>query len=99
MEHDINLNIHWSAPSDVWIKIGKVFSYMPYWCGYANEPKWIGDNINVWASAEPSGLQIAGTMPEDIWNAWYAKIKEKLAEALGYEIGEPEDGYEFKYFD
>ena len=25
------------------------------------------------------------------------ELKEKLTAALGYEIGEPEDGYEFRY--
>lgn len=27
------------------------------------------------------------------------KLKEKLSVALEYEIGEPEDGYDFKYWD
>ncbi len=38
-------------------------------------------------------------MPESIWETWYDKIKNELTQALGYEIGEPEDGYEFKCFD
>ncbi len=99
MEHDINLNIHWSAPDEVWDKIGKVYSEMPHWNGNDQKPQWIGENIDLWVSCEPSGLQFAGTMPEDIWITWYALLKEKLTKALGYEIGEPEDGYKFKYFD
>mgnify|MGYP003410067419 FL=1 len=31
MEHDVNLNIHYSAPDEVWMKIGKVYASMPYW--------------------------------------------------------------------
>ncbi len=55
--------------------------------------------MNLWASVEPSGIQIQGTMPEEVWNAWYCLLKKKLTEALGYEIGEPEEGYQFKYYD
>ena len=51
------------------------------------------------ASDEPSGIQIFGEMPEEIWEIWYSELKEKLTTALGYEIGEPEDGYDFKYWD
>lgn len=98
MEHDINLNIHYSAPEEVWDKIGEVYESMPYWSGNDNGPEWIGANINLWASVEPSGIQIAGTMPEDIWNEWYSNLKSKLSKALGYEIGESEDGFEFKYW-
>ncbi|MDE7269195.1 MAG: hypothetical protein K2N81_01845 [Acetatifactor sp.] len=98
MEHDINLNIHYTAPNEIWDKIGQVYKSMPYWYGYDNCPTWRGENIDLWASVEPSGLQIAGTMPEDIWNEWYSSLKNKLTTALGYEIGEPEDGYDFKYW-
>ncbi len=58
-----------------------------------------GANISIWASVEPSGIQIAGNMPDDIWESWYALLKQKLTETLGYEIGEPEDGYDFFYYD
>ncbi len=30
MEHNINLNIHYTAPAQIWDKIGKVYSQMPY---------------------------------------------------------------------
>ena len=98
MEHDINLNIHYSAPDEVWDKISDVYKSMPYWAGNNKEIKWIGKGIDLWASVEPNGIQIAGVMPEDIWNEWYSSLKSKLTEALGYEIGEPEDGYDFKYW-
>lgn len=98
MEHDINLNIHYTAPEWIWTEIGKVYESMPYWAGNENGPRWIGPDIDLWASVEPGGIQIAGCMPDDIWEDWYTVLKQKLTEALGYEIGEPEDGYEFKYF-
>lgn len=99
MEHDINLNIHFDAPNDIWEKIGKVYASMPYWNGNKSLPQWTGKDVDLWASVEPSGIQIAGTMPEEIWTEWYCVLKKKLTDALGYEIGEPEEGYEFKYFD
>ena len=90
MEHDINLNIHYTAPKEVWEKINMTYASMPY---------WVGEDIDLRASVEPSGLQIFGTMPDDIWEKWYSTLKKKLTELLGYEIGEPEDGYEFKFFE
>ena len=44
---------------------------------------------------EPSGIQIAGTMPDEIW---YDELKDKLTVALGYEVREPEDGFEMFFF-
>lgn len=98
MEHDINLNIHYSAPEEVWEKIDNVFRTMPYWNENKNFPNWIGNDIDLYASIEPSGIQIAGTMPENIWNEWYVTLKKRLTEELGYSIGEPEEGFKFKYW-
>lgn len=98
MEHDINLNIYYSLPKVLWDEIEKIYASMPYWSGDKNEAHWQGASIDLWASVEPSGLQIYGTMPPEIWNTWFAEFKEKLTKILGYEIGEPEDGFEFKYF-
>ncbi len=42
MNHDINLNIHYSAPKKIWEKIEKIYESMPYWAGCKNGPQWIG---------------------------------------------------------
>lgn len=76
MEHDINLNIHYTTPKEVWEKIGMVYSSMPYWTGNKNGPRRTGEDIDLWASAEPSGIQIAGKMPDDIWEEWYCLLKK-----------------------
>ena len=99
MRHDVTLNIHYSAPDDIWEKIGRVYQSTPYWAGTVQGPKWSGRDIDLWASVEPGGLQIAGTMPDDVWANWYQNLKTALTAALGYEIGEPADGYDFKYWD
>ena len=96
MHHDVNLNIHYSAPEEIWEKIGQVYQSMPYWSGNEHGPKWLGENIDLWASVEPGGIQIAGIMPEKIWETWYAKLKADLSAALGYESGEPEDGFDIE---
>ncbi|MCM1505946.1 MAG: hypothetical protein NC177_02270 [Ruminococcus flavefaciens] len=96
MQHDINLNIHYSVPDELWEKIYNTFRNMPYW--NENENCWTGDDIDLWYSVEPSGIQIAGTMPENIWNKWYSNLKKELTKALGYEIGEPEECFKFKYW-
>ena len=97
MKHDICLNIHYSAPVEVWEKINNVYKSMPYWSD-DKFPHWIGDDIDIYASVEPGGIQISGVMPEDIWNSWYNTLKKRLTDVLGYEIGEPEEGYSFKYW-
>ena len=99
MEQDVTLNIHYSAPDAVWEKIGRVYRSMPYWAGDDQGARWRGAGVDLWASVEPGGVQIAGTMPEGIWESWYRELREKLTEALGYEIGEPADGYDFRYWD
>lgn len=99
MEIGINLNIHYTAPDEVWDKISEVYESMPYWAGDDNQPKWIAEGIELEVSVEPSGIQIYGTMPEDVWNNWYDCLKSRLTKALGYEIGEPEEGAKFKYWE
>lgn len=98
MYHDVNLNIHYSAPEEVWLKIDNVYRTMPYWTESNGCPRWVGEEIDLCASVEPGGVQISGEMQENIWEEWYGTLKTKLTEALGYKIGEPENGYDFKYW-
>lgn len=99
MDHDVTLNIHYSMPDNLWDKIGEVYASMPYWAGGETGPRWKAENIDLAASVEPGGLQFYGRMPGDIWEGWYSELKGKLTAALGYEIGEPAEGYDFKYWD
>lgn len=99
MDFDINLNVHYTMPDDLWEKLNEVYASMPYWTGDKKWPCWKAEHIDLVASVEPSGIQIYGKMPEEVWESWYAELKEKLTVALGYKIGEPEDGYDFKYWD
>ncbi len=94
---NINLNIHYTAPKWVWDKIDEVYRSMPYFDESAPYPTWKSEGILIEASAEPSGLQFYGDLPEDVWEEWYGELREKLEESLDTEIGEPEDGVPFKY--
>lgn len=98
MEHDLCLNIDCGAPDEIWQKIGAVYRSMPYWDDTAGFPHWTGEGIDLCTSAEPGGIQIMGTMPEDIWDTWFSELTAKLTDALGYEIGDPCDGFSFKYW-
>lgn len=94
----INLNIHYSAPESVWNMVNEAFRSMPYWSAHECGIRALGANIDLVASIEPSGLQISGIMPDEIWSKWFEDLKHNLTNALGYEIGEPEDGFDFVYW-
>ena len=74
---------------------------MPYWKGFINGcPQWWGeDGRRIEASLEPSGLQLYAELPQEEWSEWLILLKDKLTAVLGYSVGEPEDGYDFKYWD
>ena len=38
-------------------------------------------------------------LPQEEWDAWFAQFCERAEAIMGYPIGEPEDGYEFKFYD
>lgn len=98
---NINLNIHYSAPEKVWDKLIQLYQEMPCWNRFVNGcPQWygIGGKL-IEASVEPSGLQFYAELPEQEWDEWISLFKTKATSLLGYEIGEPEEGYDFKYYD
>ena len=97
----VNLNIHYSAPQEIWDKLESVYSEMPHWKGFSDScPQWYGeDGKLIEGSVESSGLQLNARLPQDEWNEWLQLFKSKATEALGYPIGEPEDGYEFQYWE
>lgn len=44
-------------------------------------------------------LKFYAELPEEEWDTWISLFKTKATSLLGYEIGEPEEGYDFKYYD
>lgn len=98
---NINLNIHWLAPDEIWNKLKKLYAVMPGWKGMIDGAAiWYGESERIIeASIEPGGLQFYAKMPEKEWLEWIEVFKCKATQLLGYEIGEPEDGYEFKFYE
>ena len=47
MEITVNLNVHYSAPPEVWEKISRVYASMPYWAGDEQQARWLAKDIDV----------------------------------------------------
>lgn len=96
----VNLNIHYTIPQELWVKVKEIFTQMPGWTGFENGcPKWYGDGGKIIeGSLESSGLQLYAEMPQSEWDTWLQLFKDKVTVVLGYPIGEPEDGYTFPYW-
>lgn len=93
-----NLNIHYSAPDEVWLLLENLYKEMPFWSG-ETPPTWRdeeGHRIEV--SVEPSGLQFYSELPDEEWEKWFTLFKKRATELLGYKIGELEEGYSFYYW-
>ncbi|GKV65575.1 MULTISPECIES: hypothetical protein [Sporosarcina] len=92
-----NLNIWYSLPEELWGNVTGVYKSMPGWLGFKDGiPYWFGreeDNIFIWASVEPSGLSFYARMGDDEWSDWMEKFKLEATKAVGFEVGEPEDGF------
>lgn len=108
MNIDVTLNIHYSAPKAVWDRLGELYRQMPGWAAAHGEHgctwtgQWFGtaeDPQHLTASVEPGGLQLYGELPEAVWTEWITLFKDRAGALLGYEIGEPEEGYDFRYYD
>lgn len=97
--HNHNLNIHYLSPEDTWNKLAELYSEMPGWSGFINGiPHWYAqdnDKKIINASVEPSGLQFYAELPQEEWDTWFELFKKKTSAVLGFQIGEPEDGFEF----
>lgn len=96
--HNCNLNIWYYLPDEVWDKVPYLYESMPGWVGYKNGiPYWFGhenDDVFIVASVEPSGLSFYAQMTNRDWNSWIEKFKLQATKVLGFDVGEPEDGFE-----
>lgn len=96
--HNVNLNIHYTAPQEIWNKLEVVYSMMPGWD--EDKHQWYGNNGQlIQVSMEPSGLQFYAELATEEWEMWISEFKRKATEILGYDVGEPEDGFKFDYYD
>ncbi|KGR85543.1 hypothetical protein [Lysinibacillus odysseyi] len=92
-----NLNIWYYLPDEVWGKVTKIYESMPGWIGYKNGiPHWFGqedEDVFIMASVEPSGLSFYAQMSNSDWSSWIESFKVEATKVVGFEVGEPEDGF------
>jgi hypothetical protein len=96
--YNCNLNIWYYLSESVWDKVSEVYMKMPGWLGFKEGiPRWFGeedDPIFIEASVEPSGLAFYAHMKKDEWESWIENFKQEATKVLGFEVGEPEDGFQ-----
>ena len=96
---EMNLNIRYDAPKEIWDKVPAIYKNMDGWLGYGDGknkgeygiPYWFGFDENekhILASVEPGGLQFTALMADKEWNEWVIKIKALATDVLGYKVGE-----------
>lgn len=98
--HNHNLNIHYSVPQHYWNQLAELYKKMPNWNGYQNNiPIWYGtDERIIDVSVEPSGLSFYAKLPQKEWEQWFSLFKQEATKIMGYQVGEPEEGFDFVYF-
>lgn len=101
---EMNLNIRYDLPKEVWNTIiPEIYKEAEGWLGYATDnlqfriglPHWFSFNDEekyITASVEPSGLQFSGQIEDDEWEIWKTQIKEIATQKLGFKVGEIELG-------
>ncbi|KWX72138.1 hypothetical protein AMQ84_25985 [Paenibacillus riograndensis] len=96
--HHCNLNIWAHLPDEVWDRVADIYESMPGWIGDIDGiPHWFGqeeDDVFIQASVEPSGLSFYAQMNQSDWDSWRDRFKSEATRVLGFEVGEPEDGFE-----
>jgi hypothetical protein len=97
ISHHCNLNIWGHLPDEIWDKVADIYKRMPGWIGYTDGiPYWFGqekEDVFIEASVEPSGLSFYAQMDKSDWDSWIGRFKAEATKVLGFEVGEPEDGF------
>ena len=67
-----------------WAVLAEAYPRLPGWAGNHPVPCWFGTYFEeppcLWASVEPPGLQIGGTVPVADWLAWEPAFGAAVAE-------------------
>jgi hypothetical protein len=63
-----------------WRALTRIYEGLPEAVRYRDVPWWFGADEDVppflWASMEPTGLQVCGILPEADWWAWDERFRE-----------------------
>ena len=86
-----------------WTALDQVYRSLPGFAGYPPPdhcPVWFGPVPEdeqttgipyLWASVEPSGLQVAGSLSAAVWAAWEAQFLQAASAALGFTVQDAEE--------
>jgi len=89
LKQDITLNIPYNLTKQDWDKVTAVYESMDGWLDSTNGPAWYGregDARFIWASVEPSGIQLAGVVETPLWIGWLTVLCARMSLALGREV-------------
>lgn len=71
---------------DHWQALTLIYEGLPGAVRHRDVPWWFGDDEDVppflWASVEPTGLQVCGILPEADWWAWDERFQEAAGALL-----------------
>ena len=66
-----------------WALLAEAYSRLPGWAGNHPVPCWFGTDFEsspcLWASVEPPGLQVGGTVPTSDWLEWERAFETAVA--------------------
>jgi hypothetical protein len=66
---------------DDWRDLERIYEGLPGAVRGRDGPMWFGDDEDVppylWASVEPTGLQVHGVLPEADWRAWDERFRRE----------------------
>ena len=66
-----------------WDALARIYEGLPGAMRLHDVPWWFGDDEDIppylWASVEPTGLQVYGVLPEADWGAWDQRFRTEAA--------------------
>ncbi|RKT85708.1 hypothetical protein SAMN05421805_1011445 [Saccharopolyspora antimicrobica] len=69
-----------------WAALGRIYRDLPGWQpGSPDIARWFAPDDDaeqhLWASVEPSGLQVGGLLSADAWQAWDGQFRRAVVDA------------------
>jgi hypothetical protein len=73
-----------------WSALDRIYRGLPGWVGYRDVPFWFGADAEdipyLFASVEPSGLQVCGVLPASDWLEWVSRFEAAIAALPSIEV-------------
>lgn len=83
--------LDWNRFGDVeWSSLDRIYRALPGWAGYHEVPWWFGADEgkgpHLFATVEPSGLQVCGILPRLDWLDWSSRFEEATADLPSFVV-------------